>query len=67
MRGKIIKKVSFDYGCRALGYSDGEFFVEEGTPDDEVRAMVEDKIGFYVDFTTVDGYEEQTEVVYRKV
>lgn len=62
-----MKKVTFEYGCRALGYTDGEFFVDENTPDSEIQKQIEDMAGFSVIFRTEDGYEEKTETVYRKV
>lgn len=62
-----MKKVSYWYGCRALGYTDGEFFVPENMPDQEIQNKIDEMAGFSVGFNTENGYEEQTEVVYRKV
>lgn len=61
-----MKKVTYEYGCRALGYTGGEFFVDENMPDSEIQQKIEDIAGFSFHFHTEDGYEEQTEVVYRK-
>lgn len=61
-----MKKVTYEYGCRALGYTDGEFFVDENMSDSDIRQKIEDMAGFNCYFRTEDGYEEQTEVVYRK-
>ncbi len=62
-----MKKVTYEYGCRALGYTDGEFFVDENMSDSEIQQKIEDMAEFSFHFRTEDGYEEQTEVVYRKV
>lgn len=62
-----MKKVSYEYGCRALGYTDGEFFVDEDIPDCEIEKMIEEMAGFSFNFQTDNGYEERTEVVYRKI
>lgn len=61
-----MKKVSFEYGCPALGYTKGEIFVEENMTDDEIRAKIEDVSDFYIGFTAEDGYEPVLETVYRK-
>lgn len=62
-----MKRVTYEYGCRALGYTDGEFYVDEDMSDDEIRQKIDDMAGFYVGFTSENGYEAQTEVVYRKI
>lgn len=62
-----MKKVTFEYGCRALGYTDGEFYVPEEMSDEEISRKIDDMAGFSFNFQTEDGYEEQTEVVYRKM
>ena len=62
-----MKRVTFEYGCRALGYTDGEFFVDENTSDSEIQKQIEDMANFSIIFRTEDGYEERTETVYRKV
>lgn len=62
-----MKKVEYEYGCRALGYTDGEFFVPEDTSDEEIQKKIDEMAGFSTWFKTEDGYEEQTEIVYRKV
>lgn len=61
-----MKKVTYQYGCRALGYTDGEFFVDEGMTDADIQEKIERKAGFSITFYTEDGYEPQTEIVFRK-
>ncbi len=62
-----MKRVTFEYGCRALGYVKGELFVDEKMPNDEIQKKIEDEIEFFITFNTEDGYEARTETVYRKV
>lgn len=62
-----MKKVTFEYGCKALGYTDGEFYVPDAMSDGEILREISDMAGFSFSFQTESGYEEQTEVVYRKV
>lgn len=61
-----MKKVTFEYGCRALGYTAGEFYVPEDMSSEKISKMIDDMAGFSFNFQTEDGYEEQTETVYRK-
>lgn len=62
-----MKKVTYSYGCRALGYSEGEFFVSEDTTNEEIEKQIEEEAGFGIYFNTEDGYEPRTEIVYEKV
>ena len=61
-----MKKVSYEYGCRALGYTDGELYVDENMTDDEIRSQIEDMAGFGIYYSTEDGYEPVQETIYRK-
>lgn len=62
-----MKKVTYGFGCRALGYSEGEFYVDESTSDSEIYKKLDDMAEFETWFSTEDGYEPEQEVVYRKV
>lgn len=63
-----MKKVEYEYGCRALGYYKGEMYVSEDMSRMEIKKQIENESGFGVwIYSEEDGYEEVTEVVYKKV
>ncbi len=52
-----MKKVTYEYGCRTLGYTDGEFFVDDDMSHDEIQKKIDDMVAFSINFSTKDGYE----------
>ena len=61
-----MKKVTYEYGCRALGHTDGEIYVEDSLSDKEIKKQIEDMAGFSIYVDIEEGFEEKTELVYRK-
>lgn len=61
-----MKKVTAYISVRALGCYDFEFYVPDDTPDEEIKRMAEDKMEFSYGYNVEAGYEEYTEVHYRK-
>ena len=61
-----MKKVSGYVSVRALGCYDFEFYVPDNATDEEIRKKVDEvmEIDYYYDIE--EGYEEYTEVRYRK-
>lgn len=53
-----MKKVTFEYGCRALGYTDGDFFVDDDMSYNEIQKKVDAIAEFSIDFSVKDGYRE---------
>lgn len=61
-----MKKVSGYVSVRALGCYDFEFYVDDDTTDDEIAEMVDKKMQMSHFYEVKEGYEEVTEVSYRK-
>ena len=61
-----MKKVSGYVSVRALGCYDFEFYVDDDTTDDEIAEMVNEKMQMSHFYEVEEGYEEYTEVSYRK-
>lgn len=61
-----MKKVTGYISVRALGCYDFEFYVDDSTTDKEIKQMVDDKIEMSMHYDIEEGYEEYTEVSYRK-
>ena len=61
-----MKKVSGYISVRALGCYDFEFFVDDDTPENKIRQMVDEYMQMSHDYTVEDGYKECTEIKYRK-
>lgn len=61
-----MKKVTGYISVRALGCYDFEFYVDDNTTDKEIKQMVDDKIEMSMHYDVEEGYEEYTEISYRK-
>ena len=62
-----MKKVEYEFGCRALGYYKGVMYVTEDMTDMAIEQQIKNEADFGVWIHKMeDGYEEVTEVVYRK-
>ena len=61
-----MKKVSGYVSVRALGCYDFEFFVDNNATDEEIQKQVDDTMQLSYDYNVEEGYEEYTEVKYRK-
>lgn len=61
-----MKKVSGYISVKALGCYDYEFFVDDNTTDEEIEQMINDRIMMSANYDIEEGYEEYTEVKYRK-
>ena len=63
-----MKKVEYEYGCRALGYYKGEMYVPEDMTGMVIEQQIKNEAGFNILIHSVEyGYEEVTEVVYKKM
>lgn len=61
-----MKKVSGYVSVRALGCYDFEFYVDDNATDEEISEQVNSVCNYYIDYKVEDGYEEYTEICYRK-
>ena len=61
-----MKKVSGYIDVRALGHYDFEFYVDDNATDEEIKRKVEDVCDYYIHYDVEAGYEEYTEICYRK-
>lgn len=61
-----MKKVSGYVSVRALGCYDFEFYVDDNATDEEISAEVEKVMQISHHYSVEAGYEEYTEVCYRK-
>ena len=51
---------------RAFGCYDFEFYVDDNATDEEIEAKVEETMQISHHYSVEEGYEEYTEVCYRK-
>lgn len=62
-----MKRVKGYINVRALGCYDFEFYVEDNATDEEIKKKVNDVCDCCINYDVEDGYEECTEVRYRKM
>lgn len=61
-----MKKVTGCIDVRALGHYYFEFYVDDNATDEEIKKAVDNVCNYYIDYSVEEGYEEYTEVRYRK-
>lgn len=61
-----MKKVSGFISVRALGQYDFEFYVDDNATDKEIKKKVDEVCNYQVYYNVESGYEEYTEIRYRK-
>lgn len=61
-----MKKVSGYISVRPLGCYDFEFYVDDNATEEEIEQKVDDVCEYYRYYDIEEGYEEYTEVRYRK-
>lgn len=61
-----MKRVSGYVSVRALGCYDFEFYVDDDATDEEIKQQVDDTMMLSYNYEVEGGYEEYTEVRYRK-
>ena len=61
-----MKKVTGYIDVRALGQYDFTLYVSDDTTDAEIKQKVEDICDYYIHYSVEEGYEQCTEVCYRK-
>ena len=61
-----MKRVTGEIDVRALGSYKFEFYVDDNTTEEEIKQKVDEVCDYYISYNVEEGYEEYTEVCYRK-
>ena len=61
-----MKKVTGYVSVRPLGCFDYEFYVEDNATNEEIEAQIDKMTELSMHYDVEEGYEEYTEVSYRK-
>ena len=61
-----MKRVKGCISVRALGDYDFEFYVDDNMTEEEIKKKVDDVCDYDIWYDVDEGYEEYTEVRYRK-
>ena len=61
-----MKRVKGYIYVRPLGEYNFDFYVSDDTTDEEIKKLVDDRMDFEFSYEVEEGYEEYTEVKYRK-
>ena len=62
----MMKRVTGCIDVRALGHYDFEFYVDDDATEEEIKRKVDGVCDYYISYNVEDGYEEYTEIRYRK-
>lgn len=65
-RGVNMKKVSWYISVRPLGCYDFEFYVDDNATEEEIKQEIDNMCEYSMYYDVEEGYEEYTEVRYRK-
>ena len=61
-----MKRVTGEIDVRALGNYKFEFYVDDSATEEEIKQKVDEACDYYINYKVEEGYEEYTEVCYRK-
>ena len=61
-----MKRVTGEIDVRALGNYKFEFYVDDRATEEEIKQKVDEACDYYINYKVEEGYEEYTEVCYRK-
>jgi hypothetical protein len=61
-----MKKITGYIDVRALGHYDFEFYMDDDATEEEIKREVAYACDYYIHWDVEEGYEEYTEVRYRK-
>ena len=61
-----MKRVKGYVYVRPLGEYNFDFYVYDHTTDEEIKKMVNDRLELSMNYEVEEGYEEYTEVKYRR-
>ena len=61
-----MKRVTGEIDVRALGNYKFEFYVDDNATEEEIKQKVDEACDYYISYKVEEGWEEYTEVCYRK-